>query len=110
MSVKGIAKVEILTSGKKVAESKTFETPSLNREAFSFSFAPNVSTWYNIIVTDSTGNKAISNPMWVEVVGQPEIKLEVKPDVKPTTDASYIVKKGTQFTTSLNGMERLCRL
>lgn len=79
MSVKGIANVEIFTSDKKVAGSKASATPSLDREKFSFSFEPSASTWYNIIVTDADGNKAISNPMWVEVA---EAKL------------SYVVKSG----------------
>jgi len=66
-SVLGIAKVEVFTAGKKVAASQTFATPSTNRESFTFAFNPSSNTWYNIVVTDIDGQKAISNPVWVNV-------------------------------------------
>lgn len=94
MSVKGISKVEIFTSGKKIAMSKEFATPSMNRESLSFSFEPNASTWYNIIVTDADGNKAISNPMWVEVKAAPAAEVKGAPATEVKSGARYIVKQG----------------
>ncbi|HBW34457.1 MAG TPA: hypothetical protein DEF89_03475 [Desulfosporosinus sp.] len=74
--------------------SKEFATPSMNRESLSFSFEPNASTWYNIIVTDADGNKAISNPMWVEVKAAPAAEVKGAPATEVKSGARYIVKQG----------------
>ncbi|ATW27934.1 CehA/McbA family metallohydrolase [Candidatus Formimonas warabiya] len=66
--VQGITKVEIYTAGKVVADSKLFTDASMNKESFSFTFTPATSTWYNIVVTNTAGKMAISDPVWVKVI------------------------------------------
>ncbi len=76
-------------------QEKSFEG-STERETVSFELQPKESTWYNIIAKDGNGKVAVSNPIWVEVDEQGDIKVVINGtilsfDVPPVLEANRVL-------------------
>lgn len=68
LAVDGVKKVEVISEGK-VVTSREFEGKT-DKEHMTFTLSPEGSTWYSFIVEDVNGNRAITNPVWVNIVSK----------------------------------------
>lgn len=74
VAVDGLKDVQVISEGEVVA-SQTFEEPRMSAQ-LSFQFPVTESTWYSLIVTDTDGDRAITNPIWVTTQLH-ELKVEI---------------------------------
>lgn len=64
-AMQGLKKVTLVQEGEKV-DSKDLSESGKSADSIQFSHASEKKTWYAIVVEDQEGNKAYSNPVWVE--------------------------------------------
>lgn len=65
VAVDGVKKIEVVSSGN-VVRSRGF-LGSQSVVAYDFDFLPQEDTWFSLVVQDSDGDRAIANPVWVDV-------------------------------------------
>lgn len=68
LAVDGVKKVMVISEGKVVAL-RNFEGKT-DKEHMTFALSPEGTTWYSFIVEDVNGNRAVTNPVWVNVVSK----------------------------------------
>jgi hypothetical protein len=68
-SVAGLKQARLISAGSVVA-TKVFDIAP-QQASVEFSLTATRSTWFSIEVEDRTGNKAYSNPIWIDVVDYP---------------------------------------
>jgi hypothetical protein len=67
-SVIGLQTVQLIEKGKVIDELR-FENSKFDSTAkkIQFKVSPSANTWYSLVVSDTVGNYAYSNPLWVKV-------------------------------------------
>ena len=78
-SVAGLKRVDLIGAGS-IAESREFSARTQTARV-DFSLNSQHSTWYSLIVEDTSGNKAYSDPIWIDVV---EWSGLAPPGLRPT--------------------------
>ncbi|MGB9791687.1 MAG: CehA/McbA family metallohydrolase [Thermacetogeniaceae bacterium] len=73
-AVNGLKRAELWSEGRLVA-SIDFDGKAISGKAL-FETAPQHDTWYSLIVEDSKGNRAVTNPIWVKT-GVPLVLVDV---------------------------------
>jgi hypothetical protein len=71
-SVNGLKNAIILQGGKEVKKFEFKNNPESKQ--LNISLNPDSDTWFALIVEDSKGKKAYTNPVWLNIVKNPEIK------------------------------------
>ena len=69
-SVAGIRKAELVGDGT-VVKTESFGGSAANEIHVDFSLAAGTVRWYALLVEDSQGNKAYTNPIWVDTLKSP---------------------------------------
>ena len=69
-SVAGLKSVELIAAGEVVA-TKLFEMANTREARVEFPLGTEPARWYSLVVTDQSGRKAYTNPIWVDDVPGP---------------------------------------
>lgn len=64
-AVDGVKRIEVVSGGEVVRTRNFLGSQSL--VAYDFDFLPEADTWLPLIVQDGDGDRAIANPVWVDV-------------------------------------------
>lgn len=75
-SVDGLKQAQLI-SGGVVVKTEMFSTP-VQQAHLDFSLATRTRAWYALVVEDSRGHKAYTDPIWVDAVDRPR-ELDPKP-------------------------------
>ncbi|WP_459936876.1 CehA/McbA family metallohydrolase [Desulfonatronum parangueonense] len=75
LSVNGIAKVTVVTEGSKFNDEWEIEGYAFQQaydgsdeESISVALSPEKDTWYALVIEDTEGNWAMTNPIWVNII------------------------------------------
>lgn len=69
-SVKGLSKVELIGGGA-VVRTETIESAAVQELHLDFPLTEGAARWYALTVRDRDGNKAYTNPIWVDTLSDP---------------------------------------
>jgi hypothetical protein len=71
-SVNGLKNARVLQGGKEVKRFEFKNNPESKK--VNISLNPDSDTWFALIVEDSKGKKAYTNPVWLNIVENPEVE------------------------------------
>ncbi len=69
-SVKGLSKIELIGGGN-VIKSESITDAALQEMHVDFALTEGTAGWYSLMVRDRDGNKAYTNPIWVDTLSDP---------------------------------------